>query len=157
MQETGWASGRINTEKTKSRHIISNWGKTKDKEKILAVSSGKQMPYIRGLLIRTMSHVSLADQTTVEPTERAQNPVALDSALFTTVGEREALESATLVPRMRWKTFLSLKKVDAETPVSAKGKKRTRNSKLASSQEWETHIIFVNFWTKTIGCLRQNN
>ena len=59
------------------------------------------MPYIRGLLIRTMSHVSLADQTTVEPTERAQNPVALDSALFTTVGEREALESATLLPRMR--------------------------------------------------------
>lgn len=48
-----------------------------------------------------MSHVSLADQTTVEPTERAQNPVALDSALFTTVGEREALESATLLPRMR--------------------------------------------------------
>lgn len=48
-----------------------------------------------------MSHISLADQTTVEPTERAQNPVALDSALFTTVGEREALESATLVPRMR--------------------------------------------------------
>lgn len=50
------------------------------------MSSGKQMPYIRGLFIRTMSHVSLADQKTVEPTERGQNPVDLNPAPFTAVG-----------------------------------------------------------------------